>query len=279
MLKITNVKLISCNPSKAKKWVNDQGFCLEKRRKPLESCSMNNVAFRKNGKPLILAALILALPSCAVDRTFGASPSIEITRLESLPVPAADISYVIGPQEKLEITVVGAEELGGEFLTDGEGNIQYPYLGNVPIGGKSPSEASRLIADGLRGGVVLDPQVRVLPEELPPLSISVGGEVNRPGAYPAIGRPTLLTVINQAEGLDQYAKLDDVLIMRTVDGQRYIGAYNVGAIQRGNYEDPRLYPSDIVMVGDSPGRRRIDGILPFIPLVTSAVILLDRVGQ
>ena len=104
-------------------------------------------------------------------------------------------------------------------------------------------------------------------------------QVERPGAYPAIGKPTLLTVINQAEGLDQYAKLDDVLIMRTVDGQRYIGVYNVGDIQRGKYSDPRLYPGDGVMVGDSPGRRRLDDILPLITGITSAVILLDRIGS
>lgn len=240
---------------------------------------MRDIGLNAFKQGLLVAGLALGLSACAMDRTFGASPVIEVTQLEILPAPRADISYVIGPQEKLEITVVGAEELGGEFLTDGIGDIQYPYLGNVPTGGKSPSEASQLIADGLRGRVVLDPQVRVLPAELPPLAISIGGEVKRPGAYPAIGKPTLLTVINQAEGLDQYAKLDDVLVMRTVDAQRYIGVYNVGAIQRGNYEDPRLYPGDVVMVGDSPGRRRIDGVLPFIPLVTSAVILLDRVGQ
>jgi polysaccharide export outer membrane protein len=53
----------------------------------------------------------------------------------------------------------------------------------------------------------------------------------------------------------------------------------LAAIERGNYPDPRLYPNDIVMVGDSPGDRRLDNILQFAPLVTSAVILLDRVGR
>jgi len=260
--------------------VEDQGTNgLGKAFKPANAMVMRDAFVTRLRQGLVVCGFALALSSCAVDRTYGAAPAVEVTQLETLPAPRADISYVIGPQEKLEITVVGAEDLGGEFLTDGVGDIQYPYLGNVPIGGKSPSEAAQIIADGLRGRVVLDPQVRVLPAELPPLAISVGGEVKRPGSYPAIGKPTLLTVINQAEGLDQYAKLDDVLIMRSVDGQRYIGLYNVGAIQRGNYDDPRLYPGDIVMVGDSPGRRRIDGILPFIPLVTSAVILIDRVGQ
>lgn len=85
--------------------------------------------------------------------------------------------------------------------------------------------------------------------------------------------------MNQAEGLSEYAEYDDVLITRIVDGQRYIGLYNIEAIQRGNYPDPVLYPNDIVMVGDSPGRRRLDNILQFVPLVTASAIVIDRLGR
>lgn len=229
-------------------------------------------------RALALGVCALLVASCAVDRTYGAASSIEVTQLDALPEPKAEISYAIGPQEKLEIVVVGAEGLGGFFLTDQDGNIAYPYLGIVPVGGKSPKEASDLIADGLRGQYVLNPQVRVLPEDIPERVISVGGEITRPGAYPAIGKTTLLTMINQAEGVDEFAKEEDVLVMRTVDDQRYIGLYNLKAIQRGNYEDPRLYSGDIVMVGDSPAKRRVATLIGLTPAFTSLVILLDRLN-
>ncbi len=226
-----------------------------------------------------MLAAFLVLSACATDRTFGVAPGIEITQLDTLPEPRNEIFYTIGPQETLEIEVVGAEPLSGTYLTNEEGDIGFPLLGVVSLGGKSPSDASDLLAQALRGRYVLDPQVRVIPTEFPPPSVSIGGQVRRPGSYPAIGRPTLLRMVNQAEGLAQYAKLDDVLVMRTVAGQDYIGLYNLGAIQRGNYADPVLYPNDIVMVGDSPGRRRLDNILQFAPLVSSAVVLLDRLGN
>jgi len=228
-----------------------------------------------------LFALVLAvcLPACSVDRTYGIDPGVEITDLEALPEPRGEIFYSIGPQESLDIFIVGADDLSGQYLTNEEGHIIFPYVGMVETGGKSPNEASAMIASGLEGRVVLDPQVRVIPQEFPEPSISVGGQVKLPGEYPAIGRPTLLRVVNQAQGLDEYAKKDDVLIMRSVDGQRYIGLYNLQAIERGNYPDPRLYPNDIVMVGDSPGRRRIDNILQFAPILTSSVILIDRLGR
>ncbi|WP_202189418.1 polysaccharide biosynthesis/export family protein [Blastomonas sp. CCH10-E1] len=205
----------------------------------------------------------------------GLAEDIEVTQLENLPAPRLDISYVIGPQEKLEIQVVGAESLSGTYLTDVDGDLAFPLIGNVKLDGRSPSEAAREIADRLRGRYLRDPQVRVIPEEFPEPTISVGGQVKKPGSYPATGRPTLLRAVNQAEGMTQYAKQSDVLVLRTVENQRYIGVYDIRAIQRGNYADPQLFPNDIVIVGDSPERRRLDLLLQLVPpLLTTATILI-----
>ncbi len=228
---------------------------------------------------LVGVALGVGLSGCAVDRTYGEAPGIEIAQLEELPAPRLENLHVIGPQEALEIEVIGAERLSGRYLTDGQGRISFPLVGLLGLEGLAPNEAAKTIADVLRGTYVLNPQVRVIPEEIPPPIVSVGGQVAKPGEYPTFGRQTLLRVVNQAGGLSQYAKLDDVLILRTVGGQRYIGAYNIQAIQRGNYDDPAVYPNDIVIVGDSPSRRRLDSILRFAPLLSTSAILIDRIGR
>lgn len=220
----------------------------------------------------------MMLAGCAsTDRTFGAAPGIEVADLTSLPAPATNDIYTIGPQERVDIAVVGAETLSGTFLTDANGNLQYPLLGLLPVAGMSPGEASRMIEDGLRGEYLRSPQVRIIPQELPKTSISIGGEIEQPGAYPANGKITLLRAINMAGGLGDYARHDDVLIMRTVDGQSYIGVYNIGAIQRGNYADPALYPDDIVMVGDSPERRRVDRLVAIgAPFLSTAAVIISQ---
>lgn len=230
-------------------------------------------------KYLIIMATAGLLSACATDRSFGTSPDIEVTDLSELPAPQGEIFYTVGPQEKIEIQVIGSEELSGTYLTDERGNIAFPLLGELETGGKSPSEAANIIADGLRGRYVLDPLVRFVPAEFPPPSISVGGQVKKPGFYPAIGKPTLLRAVNQAEGLTEFAEVEDVLVIRKVDGQTYIGLYNIKAIQRGNYPDPVLYPNDIVTVGDSPARRRLQTILPLVPILSTAAIIIDRLGR
>lgn len=231
----------------------------------------------KKSWPLLVSILILS--ACATDRTFGTSAGIEVADLDELPSPAAENLYVIGPQEALMIEVVGADRFSGTYLTDGLGRISFPLLGLIDLGGIPPNDAAERIAGLLRGEYVLNPQVRVIPNEIPPPTVSVGGQVTKPGEYPVLGRQSLARVINQAGGVAEYAKLDDVLILRTVGGQRYIGVYNIHAIQRGNYADPTVFPNDIVIVGDSPNRRRLDSILSYAPLLSSSAILIDRIGR
>ena len=241
---------------------------------------MKNIkAVRKIKTVMSGLALVLVLSGCASDRSYGQAAGIEVAELGELPAPRLENLYVIGPQETLEIEVAGAERLSGKYLTDGDGRISFPLVGLVDLGGLPPSEAAELIAGLLRGSYLLNPQLRVVPSQVPPPTVSGGGQVEVPGDYPVLGRQSLLRVVNQAGGLADYANLDDILIFRTVGGQRYIGAYNIQAIQRGNYEDPRVYPNDIIVVGDSPNRRRLDNILRFVPLLSTSAILIDRIGR
>lgn len=219
---------------------------------------------------------LFALSGCAKDLAVGQDPGVSISTLTELPAPTGTVGYVVAPNDTLEIAVAQSEMLSGTYLTDGSGYITYPLLGRVFVSGKSPGQVSQMLADRLRGQYVIDPQVNVRPTGTITSSVSIGGEVKQAGNYPAATSYSLLRAINNAGGLDEYAKVDDVLVLRTVDNQRYIGVYNIQAIQRGNYTDPQIYPGDIITVGDSPGRRSLATILQFIPLLSTSVILFDR---
>lgn len=227
----------------------------------------------------VLASIVLALSlaGCASpDRSVGLAPNVEVAPLSQLPAPSAINPFTVGKQEQLEITVTDSEMLSGTYLTDSEGYIAFPLVGDLFVAGKTPNQTARMIADRLRGEYLVNPQVRVRPSSAISPSISIGGQVKRPGTFPSATSQTLIRAVNNAGGLAEYAKSDDVLIMRTVDDQRYIGVYNIEAIQRGNYEDPVIYPGDIVTVGDSVSRRNLENILQFVPLLSTGIILIER---
>jgi len=228
---------------------------------------------------MICLAAVGLLAGCATDRTVAGAPGIELTDLETLPAPEGGYVSRVQPGDQLEVTVMNAESLSGTYIVDDNGNLAFPLIGAVAVAGDSPMRVGEEIAERLAVQYIRNPNVTVIPTELSQPMVSVGGQVTKPGTYPARLSRSLIRAVNNAGGLAEYAKMDDVLILRTVDDTTYIGVYNIEAIQRGNYPDPRIYAGDIITVGDSPGRRRLDNILQFVPLLTASAIMIDRLGS
>ena len=231
-------------------------------------------------KPLaFLICCCLAIAGCKTDNTVAASPDVTLTELSELPAPAVVQFATIAPLDRLEINVPQDQTLSGTYLVDENGLINFPLLGSVQASGRTPNDLARLLQSRLANGFLVSPSVNVVPTNVTPPSVSIGGQVNSPGSFPARDSLTLLRGINLAGGTTEYAKLDDVIIFREANGQRYIGVFNLAAISRGNYADPQIYPGDIIMVGDSPARRRLDSILQIFSVGSSALILVDRLGS
>jgi len=72
------------------------------------------------------------------------------------------------------------------------------------------------------------------------------------------------------------AGLENVVVFRTVDGQRYARLYNLKAIRMGNYEDPQMYANDVIVVSESTARRLFRDLLTAAPLLTTPIIALTR---
>ena len=233
---------------------------------------------------LVLTTSICALlVGCASAGPIGTAPSIQLADLSALPPPAPDDYRVmegaglIRPFDRLQISVFGFPDLGRELQVGASGTFEMPLIDTVQASGRAPADIAREIETRLRGPFVVNPEVTVDVTEQAPRSMTIGGEVNTPGRYPVIGSMSLLEAVAVGGGVAPFADLEDVLILRTVNGQDYIGAYNVKGIQRGNYADPPVYPGDIVMVGDSPARRRLATLLTLAPLITTPLIVFDRI--
>lgn len=191
-------------------------------------------------------------------------------------VVAAERPYLVGPFDKLKIDVFGVEQLQNkEYQIDASGRLSFPFVGTLTAGGRTPQEISDELASRLRGRIIRDPQVTVNLIETVSQLVTVEGAVKKPGRYPAFGAMTLLRTIAVAEGTTDVAKLDSVLVFRTVGGNKYVGAYNLKAIRLGNYPDPAIYANDVVVVGDSATRRLFRDLSPL--LVSPLVVLLQSI--
>jgi polysaccharide biosynthesis/export protein len=226
-----------------------------------------------------LIALLL-LCACAGNRALGGDPNIQVLDTAELPVPdrsdliGQDRPYLIGAFDKLIIDVFGIDELSKkEVQTDASGRISFPLAGVVGAAGKTPAEVETILEDRLRGAYVRDPQVTVNLKETVSQVITVDGEVKEPGLYPVVGRMTLMRAVATAKGVAEFAKLNDVVIFRTVNGQKLAALYDLRAIRRGAYQDPEVFANDVVVVGDSKARRLFKDVLQVIPAVVTPIIV------
>ena len=229
---------------------------------------------------LIFLSSLLA--SCGSSTLGGAGSvsDVQVAQQGELPEPTrADLfeqnrPYLIGPFDKLIIDVFGIEELSKkEVQTDAGGRISFPLAGIMEAAGKTPAELESEIETRLRGQYVRDPQVTVNLQETVSQVVTVDGQVKKPGLYPVIGKMTLMRAVATAEGTSEFAKLDDIVIFRTVNGQKMAALYNLKAIRRGYYDDPEIFANDVVVVGDSTARRLFKDALQIVPLLTTPLII------
>lgn len=193
---------------------------------------------------------------------------------EASDMAMLDRPYVVGPYDKLVVDVFGIQELSErEIQVDAGGRISFPFAGQVEAGGKTPFEISEVLRARLKASHIRDPQVTVNLKETVSQVVTVEGQVKEPGRYPVMGRMTLIQAIAVAKGAGEFAKLNDVVVFRTVRGQKMAALYNLKAIRRGYYDDPEIFSGDIVVVGDSSAKRLFKDIIQLVPLLTTPLVV------
>ncbi|MEG8047504.1 polysaccharide biosynthesis/export family protein [Sphingomonas aerolata] len=223
----------------------------------------------------------LALSACASDEHIVSTAQLTVVdTAQGLPVPtrqdltAADRPSLIGPLDTIQVDVFNIPDLTRELQVDASGRIAMPLIGAVDARGKTAAELGQAIEAALRGRYVRKPEVTVNIKSSVSQVVTIDGQVVEPGLYPVTNQMTLIRAIASAKGFSEFAKQDDVVILRTVNGRRMAGLYNVAAIQRGAYEDPAIYANDVVVVGDSPQRRMFRDIVSVAPLLAAPLVAL-----
>jgi Periplasmic protein involved in polysaccharide export len=128
----------------------------------------------------------------------------------------AESGYVLGPGDKVRVTVFGQQDLSGEFEVDAAGALSLPLIQAVPAQGLTPQQVEKEIASRLEPDFLRNPRVSV--EVLTYRPFYIYGEVLRPGGYPYVNDMTVHNAIALAGGFTYRARTSSVVIRRTKDG-------------------------------------------------------------
>ncbi|WP_260482620.1 polysaccharide biosynthesis/export family protein [Sphingomicrobium flavum] len=223
-------------------------------------------------KKTLPLALIVSLGACAGHGGLDSNSSA-VTVADRLPPPDVEsmtrnfADYRMGVNDEIEVQVFGVEEMTRRGTIDSAGYFAMPLAGSVLAGGKTPAELATLVEDRLRGRYLKDPKVSVNIVEARANTVTVDGAVRQPGIYPIVGTLTLQQAVAMARGADETANLGKIVVFRRSGGQQMAAMFDLKDIREGKYEDPVIFASDIVVVGESATRRFLKDLRTTIPTV------------
>lgn len=180
-------------------------------------------------------------------------PTTVMAQQQANPVAARDTSrpYTINAGDELEIYVWGEERLQREIRVLPDGTFSFPLVGRVVAQGQLPSQIEAAITSGLssqyRGQV---PQVTVSVKMPAGFVFSVIGRVKAPSTFTPGRYVNVVDAIAMAGGGDEFASLDNVVIIRKGEKPMRV---RLGGVMKGNVsangaDIPQIESGDTVIV-------------------------------
>lgn len=152
--------------------------------------------------------------------------------------------------ERLQIAVYGEKDLSGVYRIDSRGNLVFPLVGKMPVGGLRIEELVERLNWNLKKYLV-DPEVTISKASANFQAITVLGHVKNPGNFEYKPGLTLIRLISEAGGFETGANRQKIRILRVVNGRKRTLFANGSRIIKGKEDDPEVEPGDLISIPES----------------------------
>lgn len=165
-----------------------------------------------------------------------------------------------------------------QYLVDNKGNINFPVLGEMHVGGLTKKETENLIVEKLKPYIKEKPVVTV---RMVNYKISVIGEVARPGTFTISNeKVNLLEALAMAGDMTVYGRRDNVkLIREDSNGRQQIISLDMNKAETLLSPYYYLHQNDIVYVTPNKEKARSSDIGTSTSLWFSATSILVSVAS
>lgn len=128
----------------------------------------------------------------------------------------------------IEIVVYGQEDLSRIVKVSEEGTINFPFIQNIPVDGLSLNDLHDVIVVALsKFSVDKKPVVTLRFLNTYPITVTVLGQVKKPGTYQTSQNSTVQGAIGEAGGFLPGAQLSEIQLIRTSDSSKTIIPVNI----------------------------------------------------
>ncbi len=226
--------------------------------------------FLMPAKALYALATLGALSACykPIDPVMPAGQA-GYDVMAAAPAQESPARYTLAPGDKISVRVYGEDELSlDELVVDNAGIVSLPLIGDVQARGRTASELARAIESAYGADFLRNPQVSVGMLAMQERTIAVEGEVTVPGVFAYKEGQTLLSALALARSPTEKAKLDEIIVFRTIEGRESAARFDLRDIRGGRAPDLALEPGDVVVVGYSSVRAAYLDAVRALPVVS-----------
>jgi polysaccharide export outer membrane protein len=201
---------------------------------------------RPDARALTWVALALAPLALAGCRHLG--DFVWVEDLPEVPVTPSQ-AYVIAPGDTLSIRVWNQDGMSAKPKVRADGKISLPFLNDVVAAGYTPNVLAQQLQVRLKEYLV-NPVVTVSLEEIKAVTVSVVGEVSKPGQFPLEPGAGVLHALATGGGLTDYAHRDEIFVVRDGGGKTQRIRFDYAALTqaRGRAATFKLLSGDVVVV-------------------------------
>lgn len=160
------------------------------------------------------------------------------------------------------------------YLIDAEGNIDFPVVGKIKLGGLTRNEAINKLTNAIKD-YITKPQINL---RILNYKISVLGEVVRPGNFKISGeRITLLEAISMAGDLTIYGNRGNILVIRELNGTKTFTRIDITKADFMNSPFYYLSQNDVIVIEPNKTKVNSSVIGPDVATALTALTLLTTV--
>lgn len=206
----------------------------------------------------------------------------DILKIEvSAAIPEIAMPYNTFPSNGVAPTTAEALKLQG-YLVTANGEITFPVLGVINVGGMTTKEVEAHIVDVLdNDGHIKNAVVRA---RIVNAKITILGEVNQPGTFNFTEQNlTLPQALGYAGDLTINGRRHDVMIIRQQDGNRKISHIDMTKTDWFNSEFYYVQQNDVIVVHPNNPKVKTAGfvgsaasVLAIVSILLSTAILITR---
>ncbi len=165
-----------------------------------------------------------------------------LLNIEEIPVPE---NYIISKGDEFSIWIYGAKNKKLVLKVDKNGNINFPQIGPISVGGKTFGEAKKILTDIINTSFKNSKSVIDL-NSYSTIQVTLSGFVNAPGVYNLNSLARVKDLLIEAKGVSDNGSIREIFVKRDGKVVKKIDFYKL--LVEGTDKDILLRNGDIVFV-------------------------------